>query len=282
MELSPETVKLLTEYLSQGGRKAQNELSMLVEQDPELRDALSQLWTADERMGLQKEKEAQGQKLQETPMAPGRTVRNGIFIKADPSESIRSAFHQVRGGIEEQDAQAKMADILREKGDTNQQFNRFKQDQAAKTLRNMTQDRASAEKIKGELIPGSLSGMDDGTTGAPSNKLDFAPIGYDPGPDTPARSALTDESPQRGRGYTAPSGPPNIGVAPVPKIAGPKPEWTRADMEAARTHLLATNPSAAKVLGAGTMGIGKVAGATPRPRNSYMDDVLAGLLSGGQ
>jgi len=217
MEISPETAQLVKEYLRRGGRQAQNELSMLVEQDPELRDALSQLWTADERMAQQSGILERGQKASDAAMPGGRTVRNGIFIKSDPSESIRAAFKQGVGGIEEQQAQQQMADILREKGDTNQAFNKFKQGQAANTLRTMTQDRVEqdARKGQGELIPGALEDINYAPGGTPVNRMDFAdkapgiaevgPLGAVPG--TPG----------------TPSAGPNVGVAPVPRPAYPKP-----------------------------------------------------------
>ena len=252
MEISPETAQLVKEYLRRGGRQAQNELSMLVEQDPELRDALSQLWTADERMAQQSGILERGQKASDAAMPGGRTVRNGIFIKSDPSESIRAAFKQGVGGIEEQQAQQQMADILREKGDTNQAFNKFKQGQAANALRTMTQDRAAedAKKAQGELIPGALEEMNYAPGGTPVNRMPFqdrapgiaevGPLGL--GPTAPAQ--MTDQSPQRGRGYGAlgavpgtPGAGPNVGVAPVPKAAFPKPAVSLTPAQVAENRI---------------------------------------------
>jgi len=223
MEISPETAQLVKEYLRRGGRQAQNELSMLVDQDPELRDALSQLWTADERMGLQKEKQAQGQKLQATPMPEGRTAGR-FYVASDPSESIRAAFHQARGGIEEQQAQQQMADILREKGATNQAFNKFKQGQAANALRTMTQDREEeAAKGAGELIPGSLEDINYAPGNrTPVNQAAFEPDVWKAGSSQGWRGPRAAVSPGAVPG--TPGAGANIGVAPVPKRAFPKPE----------------------------------------------------------
>ena len=111
-----------------------DELQALVEQDPELRKMLSDLFTYDDGQELNKLQLALAEKAKGTPM-PGMIKGRDMMYTPSPLAYVAPVIEQIRGGQQSAEVQQAMADMIRAKAATADKFNAFQQQQAAKALK---------------------------------------------------------------------------------------------------------------------------------------------------
>ena len=198
--MTPEEAKIIEQYLKtlQGGG-GPGELEMLASQPEALRKALSKQSTFEDEQKLLQQQLRSAERESNTPMARGRSVRDGIYVRADPSEMLSSAFSQIGGGLKENKLNSQLASGLREYGGTTDMFNAWKQAEAAKFLDAERAKKAVAGEHMGaeaDFVPA----LDPSLTPPALPKKPLATSKKAP-VEVGGLSELTDTSPQRGRGY---------------------------------------------------------------------------------
>jgi hypothetical protein len=249
--MTPQEQQIIEEYLKSlaGTGNGPGELRMLANQPGALRSALSNLSTHGEDQALLQQQLTKATEQSNTPMASGGSVRNGIYVAADPSEMLLSAFRRGGGKIEEHKLNDALAAGLRTKRGTTDAYNAWKQGEASDLLTRQANEKYGPPSPlqpdpTSAPMPGQVNfGQIDVPQGPAKKPLATSQRAPGPTPEDGGASLLTDMSPQRGRGYTEPGVPENdprrgrgYGAPVLPEEVGGASELTDMDPQRGRGY----------------------------------------------
>jgi hypothetical protein len=197
MAIDPADLKIIEEYLKSLKGEGPGELEMLANQPAELRKGLSQQSTFGDSQKLLQQQLKRAQEKSDSPMATGRTVRDGIYVRPAFSEMLSGAMKQVEGGLQENTLNSQLSEALRGHGKTTDAYNEWKQKQAGDFVANRKAQAAGQPSAPERVSPPVLQPPD--TTGVD--------LGHDLGPRIPPRRKLATSQAAPAPGQEVPALP---------------------------------------------------------------------------